>query len=487
MRYFLILAFVFVLLASPYLLDGLRQYEGNIAGTLLREIVERESDGYYTVEYGDAYLTLLNAIIEIEHFQLIPQSSSSADAIPINTFKVEIPTLSISLESLLDILLFKELTIKSIRIVDPQISMVQTDKPTKRRPFSLEAGDLYALVSQYLKLFKIDYFQIADGAFNYDIPGHPEDTSVLAISRLNFEAKNFLLDSASADDRKVFYTDAIELIIHDQSLFLTDSIHQFSFGKFHLSTADGLVRFEDIRVAPREDLAISFYENPELLNIFDIEVPSLHLSGVDFLMAYANNKLHIDSIALEGADILINDEMATEKKSGRSIAQIMTDYFDEVYVRSANITNAQMDLHLIANGRGRGVKLENANIRLGELKVDTTFFDGSGNREFFSDIELSFDNHMVNMPDSIHKIFVKRFKLSSFDNIVEIDSFRSSVRSDLEINGTSDTYELYLPSAGLTDFDWHAVASRQQADFGKFYMDHPEVMIHKYTTNTSRN
>ncbi|GEM_PF-4015849 len=482
-RYVLLVLAVVLLGVSPVLLEKLREYEGELAGTILREVVEKESGGYYTVVFDEAYLALLTATIEIKDFQLIPNPQMPDEAKPINTFDITIPRLSLSLESLFNILFFKELTINTVRIEDPEISMSRTNEPQKRRPFSLEAGDLYSLVSQYLKLFKIEYFQIADGAFSYDAEGTAEDSAALAINRLNFEAKNFLLDSASEAVKKVFYTDQIELVIHDQSLFLSDGIHQFSFGAFHLSTADGLVRFDDIKVAPRANMDVSFYENPDLINIFDITIPSLHLSGVDFLTAYAYNRLYIDSIALVNPSILINDEMAPKKESENDFTAILTDYFDEVYIRSSNITRAMMDLHLIANDKGRGIKLENANIRLGDFRVDSTFFGDGMSKEYFTDIELSFDNYKANLPDSVHQVFIKHFKLSSFDNLIEIDSFRSSVRKDIEVKGIPDIYEIYLPAAGLTGFDWHAIANHQQADFGRFYMDQPEVQVHKYTKN----
>lgn len=486
-RYLIVVLVVVIGAISPLLLRKLREYEGELAGRLLREVVERESKGYYTVTFNKAELSLLKANIEIDDFRLVPHPEAADSTMPINTFEVIIPQVTLTLENIFSILFYKELTIKSVRIVDPEIAMLRTNEPKERRPFSLEAGDLYSLVSQYLKLFKIEYFQIADGAFNYDKPSMMEDTSAFAISKLNFEARNFQLDSASETLKRVFYTDEIELVINDQSLFLPDGVHQFSFGKLHLSTADQLVRFEKIRVAPRTDLDVSFYENPDLINIYDITIPSLHLSGIDFLNAYSNNQLHIDSIALDRPSILINDEMAKkneDKNSGNSLTAILINYFDEVYIRSANITKAKVNLHLIANGKGRGVKLENANIRLGEFKVDSSFFGKDiTNREYFHDIELSFDNYKANLPDSVHQIFVKHFKLSSFDNLIEIDSFRSYVRTDMEIKGTPDKYEIYLPEVGLTHFDWHAIANHQEADFGKFYMDQPEVRVHKYTAN----
>ncbi|MEQ8711766.1 MAG: hypothetical protein RIC80_02055 [Cyclobacteriaceae bacterium] len=486
-RYLIVVLVVVIGALSPLLLQKLREYEGELAGRLLREVVERESKGYYTVTFDEAILSLLNADIKIDNFRLIPHPGADNATTPINTFEVMIPQVTLTLENIFSILFYKELTIKSVKIVDPEISMLRTNEPEVRRPFSLEAGDLYSVISQYLKLFKIEYFQIADGAFNYDRPGVMEDTSALAISKLNFEARNFQLDSAAKDLNRVFYTDEIELVINDQSLFLADSVHKFSFGRLHLSTADQLVRFEGIKVAPRTDLDVSFYENPDLINIYDITIPSLHLSGVDFLNAYANNQLHIDSIALDRPSILINDqETNTSKENENSLTAILINYFDEVYIRSANITKAKMNLHLIANGKGRGVKLENANIRLGEFRVDSTFFGaGATSREYFQDIELNFDNYKANLPDSVHQIFVKHFKLSSFDNLIEIDSFRSYIRNDVEIRGTPDKYEIYLPEIGLTEFDWHAIANHQEADFGKFYMDQPEVRVHKYTTNRS--
>lgn len=472
---------------SPLLLQKLREYEGQLAGRLLREVIERESNGYYTVTFEDAVLSILNAEITIADLRLVPNAVPTDAEAPINTFEVAIPRVTLSLENIYSILIKKELTIKSVRIEDPAISMLRTSEPVKRRPFSLEAGDLYSVVSQYLKLFKIEYFQIHEGAFSYDNPKVYQDTTALEISRLNFGAKNFLLDSTSEQLKRVFYTDEIELVIHDQALFLPDSVHKFSFGKLELSTADGLVRFEQIRVAPRADLGVSFFKNPDLINLYDIAVPSLHLSGIDFLKAYADNRLHIDSISVDQPVILINDDKSASGQKDNvenSLSSILINYFDEVYIRTANINSAKMNLHLITDGKDRGLKLENANIRLGEFRVDSSFFDSrQTKREYFRDIELSFDNYRAKLADSVHQVFIRHFRLSSFDNLIEIDSLRSSLRGDIPIKGTPDVYQVYLPKVQLTAFDWHAIANQQQADFGNLTMVAPEVRVQQFSTN----
>lgn len=486
-RYFFVVLVVVLGAVSPLLLDKLRQYEGDLAGRLLREVVERESNGYYTVTFNDAMLSILNADIEINDFRLVPNTVVGDSTAPINTFEIAIPKVTLSLENIYSILFRDELTIKSVRIVDPEISMLRTNEPQKKRPFSLEAGDLYSVVSQYLKLFKIEYFQIEEGAFNYDNPTVFEDTTALEISRLNFEAKNFLLDSASEQLKRVFYTDEIELVIHDQALFLPDSIHKFSFGKLHLSTSDGLVRFEQIKVAPRSDIGVSFYKNPDLINLYDISVPSLHLSGVDFLKAYSENMLFIDSVSIDQPSVLINDEKegsGNKEAVENGLSAILINYFDQVYIRSANINKARMNLHLITDGKDRGLKLENANIKLGEFRVDSSFFGTKrDSKEYFKDIELSFDNYRAKLADSVHQVFIKHFRLSSFDNIIELDSLRSSVRQDIPIKDRPNLYLVYLPKVNLTGFDWHAIANNQMTNFGNLEVSKPEVRVNKYGAN----
>ncbi len=476
---------------TPTILEHLRTYGAELAGRILLDLVKRESNNYYTISYEKANLGLLKRDLSIENFVISPDSAGMAASdgpIPINSFEIHIPRLDIKLETFYEIFLYKELKVESVKIIDPSVAMVRTNQPDARRPFSMEAGDLYTIISQYLKLFKIEYFQIQDAAFSYQNEPQKKDTSNLNIANLDMLVENFSIDSASNEARKVFFTDAIELVINEQILYLSDSIHQFSFDKLILSTQTQLIQFDGIKVSPRADLEMSFFDNPEGINIYDVEVPRLQLQAVDFLEAYFNNRLKIGRIGVFQPQVRIDDRVSPNTESGasNSLGAILTQYFDEVAIREVLVEEGLVDLKLTKNQKGRGLKLENADIKLENFRVDTSFFRGEMKTNFFEEIELSFDHYNFNLPDSLHAVYIKDFKLSSIQETLILDSVRVSPREGMN-SAQKTVYNAYLPEVNLKGFDWTSITRDRLLVFDTFQLPSPNFSIVSHNQQKSES
>jgi hypothetical protein len=466
----------------------IRKHGADIAGRIILEIIKKESNNYYQISYEKVEVSIYERKLRIQNLLMQPDSlfeATAADPIPVNSFSILIPEVNLRFESFLAIFFKEELKIISLKVVDPAITMLRTNEPDKKRPFSLEAGDLYLIISQYLKLFKIETFNIEEGSFAFDKTPQIKDSADFNINSLHFSLDNFIIDQGSKSGKKsIFFSEAIELVINDQVIYLSDSIHHLSFKRLTISTEDEFIKFDGIKVGPIQD------PNKDSgtvanVNYYDIDIPTLHLRGVDFHKAYLENSLKIDSIGILNPKILLVDKVRNRNKkeaSSSSIGALLVDYFDNVAVRQLTLKNGLVDLDFQAGEKTQQIRLESANINIGNFKVDSLVFDKMGSYKYFDDIAVDFSKYKFLLPDSVHQLYLDNFHLSTSEGIIRADSVTLSPRADVVQSSKTNLYQAYFPSVALRSFDWHTMATNKEIAVGSLTLPKPNIKL-RFNTN----
>ncbi|NQZ78560.1 MAG: hypothetical protein HRT61_20975, partial [Ekhidna sp.] len=346
--------------------------------TILNEVVKRETNGFYQLDFQSLELDVIDNRITVKSLRLIPDSTRNFVELGLNNvYEIDLVELIIDLESLYDLYLNKELNIKNVRVVDPDIQMISLSN-SKKTKFSFEAGNMYQAISDYLKVLKIDYFRIQDGELQYD-------GNRFALGEIDFLIKNLLMDSVSRENQ-VFYSEQIELEIRNQLFHLPDSIHQITFGKFVLSTSDSILSFEDIRIKPTEASNVTF-EGENNVNVYDIHVPKLSFKGVDYVAAYQNNHLVIEELHFEEPTIFVDDESHAARKKKRkdnSLLALVFQVFGALDIRKLSISDAHVDLK-INREKYQRLKVEESNIVFHHIHLDTTNYLFDHRFRYFED------------------------------------------------------------------------------------------------------
>lgn len=469
----------------------IRKHGADIASRIILELIREESNNYYNISYEKVEVSIYERKLKIQNLLMEPDSlyeATAADPIPVNSFSILIPEVNLRFESFLAIFFKEELKIISLKIVDPAITMLRTNEPDKKRPFSLEAGDLYLIISQYLKLFKIETFNIEDGSFAFDRTPDIKDSANFNIKSMHFSLDNFIIDQGSKSGKSLFFSEAIELVINDQVIYLSDSIHQFTFKRLTISTEDEFIKFDGIKVEP-----IQNPDNESESNIsasyYNIDIPTLHLRGVDFYKAYLENSLKIDSIGILNPKILLVDKTKNRNRkeaSSSSIGALLVDYFDNVAVRQLTLKNGLVDLDFQAGETTQQIRLESANINVGNFKVDSLVFDKTGSYKYFDDIAIDFSRYTFLLPDSVHQLYLHNFHLSTAEGLIKADSVTLSPRSDLEQSAKSNLYLAHFPSLALQNFDWHTMATSKEISVGSLRLPKPDIKLQINTVSDAQ-
>ena len=457
----LVLAFVGMLRLGIY-------YSSDI----LFELVKRETNGYYQLSFHEIDISLWNRAIKLKKVMLKPDTTKDFHTKGItNLYDLELSGLDIDLKSISSIYMDRQLMIENVRIIDPQIHIIR-EKNAPEESFSLQTGNLYNEISDYLKVLSIDIFTIENG----DLAHSPSD---LSLGNIDFNVENLLIDSASRPDQK-FYSESIELEIHNQSFKLSDSIHQLSFDRFHLSTADSVLTFENLVVKPITIFHGTFDDHDNKL-VYDIAIPKLRLKGVDYFSAYHNNTLEMEELAIIDSHIFLEektqDKENDETKKSNSLLQQLNEVFDRMKIGKIRFINTNLDLKTDDDYKHnyQHVQSKRADIVLYNFFLDSTNYRFDQRKKYFDDVDIIIKDYSSYLPDSIHRVKFDLLQLSSFDSSLVFKNFNISNNGD---GGPSDMYlSIDVPLISLKGMNYLDILIGQKLQISEMRLKKPNVIF----------
>ncbi|WP_420316204.1 hypothetical protein [Ekhidna sp.] len=439
------------------------------AGDILNTVIKRETNGFYQLNFESLDLDLLESRITLKSLRLQADSTQDFSALGLNNiYEIQLEELIIDLESVYALYMDKELIIKNVRVVDPNIDMVTLEN-SKQTKFSFEAGNMYRAISDYLKVLKIDYFRIQDGELQYD-------GDQFALGKIDFIVKNLVMDSVSRKN-KVFYSEEIELEIRNQLFHLPDSIHEITFDKFVLSTSDSILSFENLRVQPMASSNVTF-EGQNEVNVYEIHVPKLSFKGVDYVEAYQNNHLVIEELIFNEPVVFVDDEThaaSTKKEIDNSLLTLIFDVFGSLDIGKLTINNAHVDLKLDGVDKYQRFKVERSNIVFYNIHLDTSNYRFDHRFRYFEDIELDIHNYTYLLPDSLHTVFFELLRINSFDSELRFENM--SISHERAGNEAKVLLNVDIPVFNLKNVDFQRAIADKLLIVGKLEIPSSSIRV----------
>ncbi len=404
---------------------------------LIKEQIAQKSKNGYLVDFNELNLQLLAKHIHISELHIHRDSTTLLDTT--TNYDIHIPRIEIGFGSVWNLYFDRDLKITGIKIYDPKIGINKTNSKGQRSTLSIETGSLYEGISDYLRSFSIQDFEIDNATIRYQKPSN--DFSV-QVDQIDFLIKNFQLDSASSvsDSSKFLYTDKIELIITDQTFNLGDSIHNISFDEFHISTGTGDVLFKNLSLNPKKGIDIK-----ELDTYYDIDIPEFNFRGLDFGSAYSNNALLLDSVRVLSPTVKVfksGKEAKLEDKEELNLMKLSTVLFSDIKVQRLYVDKATLFLDLpdkqhLASYRGKEI-----NLRLDNLHIDSTHSSLSDLANIYKYMYLDGNELFAHIIDSSHTVKINHFEYSnktSSANLAGLAVTPVGRSSDIEINFQIDS------------------------------------------------
>lgn len=458
----------------------INHYVDKVVGNLIKEFVHDKSDGFYQVDYNEIGYILNDGRFFLSefHFDIHPdyKNNLSYEALKQNyIYMANIPKLQIDIIDFWSIFINKKLKIIGVEIGSPEIKIINLNKNKEPKKISFEAGNLYEVLSEYLKELKINNFVISKGEFDYKTYKGPDYDNFL-VKGVTFEVRNFQVDEhAGSRKDKFFYTDDISLEIENQILLLKDSLHKVTFDKFYISTRKNELGFINFNLK-RRDVNIA-HEN--IHDLYDIRVPELRLSGIDFLSAYNNSLLIIDSIMIAQPIIDIKKRSKVDKseQAKNNLLDIAMVYNDYLAINNFKLTDAELIFVDETLNQPKTYSIDHVSANVDHVKIDSVK-DSKHKYIFdFGKVELIVEDFKESLPDGESTIKFEKFSISS--NPYEIQLKDLIIQPDSSISESRDKSRFYanIPFVVISEFDIAKAFNKDTFKINEIYIENPDIVV----------
>ena len=380
----------------------------------LQKLINKEISSFYTVSYQQVKADVWNKELHLTDLSFTPKSLSIPDSLN-RLYKFTIPEFKITLKSSLELLMNQLLIIDGISITNPQISVFNKEQPSELT-VSSESLSLFELVTQYLKLFKVNQFDLEGGHFKYH-SGQQTPNLILALQDIDFKLEQFLLDS-TLQKRHFLNAESIELILKNETFQLGDQIHELSFDQLKLSTKDSLLAFTNVHFGPI-NADSSQLDDVYLHNdLYDISIPTLQLKGIDYNNTYLSQKLDINHITFDHPTIRFRESIFPDTASQRSndaIMRFMASFAPSLQVDSLSFNDGHIyiDTDQFA---GLDLKLAIDALQIEDIEIDPSLPYFSRQNPPFQSIALRIHGFYEKLPDQLHQIYWGALDIDSRHN-----------------------------------------------------------------------
>ena len=464
----------FLLVAIPVLLvsNGLlliNYFGKNYASEALNRLINREIPDNYRVAYDKVSLDIWNRSLEINELRFFADTLTGQNNNRI--YEIVVPAFRIKLHSISSIFLKKELIIEGLSIFDPEISIRDFTSGT-RSTVTTESAGLFTIVSRYLNLFEIAYLNIEEANFSY------RKNWEFALEDFNFRVKQFAIDS-TLQRKNFFNAESVELIITEESFYLSDSTHLLSFDQLRLSTTDSSLSFHNIHLQPTGKVLALHEKGHPHPTAYNIHVPEFSLTGIDYFSTYLDRALKIQQVKLLKPDISIDSEHSPGKKPTNS-----TDAVVEAVSRFAPAVEIQ---HILVEGGSIETNRQT-------LKVDTIdFYDLKIDPEnlFFTVENPPFRHFRVMAGQFRHQsrkggqqLQIGSLYLDSQDERLDLQDVTVSLGTQPEKNNRRST--LVIPGLQVSGIDYPQAMMNSRLQMNDLVILDPQVQVPLPGRDTSK-
>lgn len=469
--------FIGLLIGLNFLIN---HYMDKVVGTLIKEFVHEKSNGFYKVDYKEIAYILNDGRFFMTDFQfgIHPDFENNIDYKNLKQnylYQASIPRLHIDIIDFWSVFVHRKLRVIGIEIDSPDIKIINLNKNKSPKKISFEAGNLYEVLSGQLNELKINDFLISDGQLNYETYQGP-DYDNFKIKGVTFEVKNFQInEKANMRTDKFFYTDDISLEIKNQVFLLKDSIHKVSFDKFYISTRKNLLGFENFNLS-RRDKTLA---NKVTHDHYEVSVPNLRISGIDFLNAYNNNLLMIDSIQIENPTINIKKRITGRQSDStrNNLLDIAMIYHDYLRINHFNLSDAKLIFTDETKNPHKTYNIDHISTYVSNFKIDTTQILKNRYGFNFDKLDLIVKDYEVTLPDSISTIKFDEFTVTSNPMVVKLKNL--IIQSDLAVAKSNNKSQMYanFPYIVISEFNVAKAINKDTFVIEELYLEEPDIRI----------
>ncbi len=409
-------------------------------GEKLVALALKSSDQIKTIHYSDIRFSLVTNQLSLNKLE-VSFHASNPDTV-FNSFSAS--NLKLNINGLWKIYFQQSLEIEGLVIHQPVVQLHKKLNANEKTTVTLQTGDLYQSISKILKELAIVTFELTNGHFIFFL--HDMDgTSTVVINDISMWITDFELNKKSKKrNDKIFYTEDIKLKLVGQSVFLPDSIHAVHFDSLLLSTLDDSFLIHGFRIAAKED-------ESKTVNLYNLHIPLLNITNVDFSKAYNHHELEIEKILFDGGTVTVDNQKNLMQNRNPDLLAQLNQVFGKLEIKELALINTNLSINAHPIGLEKKFNLTQLDLSIFEINLDNSNTDIDFENRYFKDLEVKLKSHFFELPEHNHRLQIKDLHISTKRKLFEAGKI--DLQPILHTNQKGSLNEIEVENLLIEGFD----------------------------------
>ena len=436
---------VVILVNTPFV----KKYTRQVLGESLMDIAMQADTAISAITYTEVSYSLIYSQLSISDLEVVIKKSHGTTGIN----KLTIEKLDLDVNDLWKIYFNKTIEIEGLSLQKPNVELHKKLTSNQKTSVSLEAGDVYHSISKILRELSISDFEMNHGRFTLHIISD-EGVSPVVINDLSLWIENFELNDKSKNRTdKILFTDNIKVRLRDQSVYMADSTHSMHVDSLLLNTADESFFVYGFKVTSQKSDA-------EKANYYDIEVPILSISNVNYGKAYHERELEIGRILLSGGKVLIDNQVAKATKREPDLLLQLNQVFGQLSIGELTFKDIQLSINASPIGIEEKFVFDQLDLSIFEIDLNQSNTSIGFKNQYFKDLELTLKNHEVVLGGYNHHFTIEDLHIATKSALFEAGKI---IISPIQKNNAISTLnEIIVEKLRLEGFDPYEYINERQ-------------------------
>ena len=283
-------------------------YKGNrLIKDYLTTTVAKSSEGLYHLEMKSLNLNVITGRINIEGFQLIPDTAlynkmAETDTLSPMLLGINMEQFLVRGFSLREILIEKKLSIRKIEFDSPEVT-VYIKQPSKKHEKAASNPNMLSIpLPKGLLAINIQRIMLIDGKLTvYNQVKSPAEK--FEIPSLNLEIKNIIVDSVHRGLKRIFNADDIQLTVRGMSIKTKDGMYTITPGEIGLSTLSSTIWVNDFELKPNYSNFDFSRKLGYQMDRMDITIKKIEVKNLNMRELFINHKFIAGLITVDSLDV----------------------------------------------------------------------------------------------------------------------------------------------------------------------------------------
>lgn len=497
-----IVSTVFLMLLSVLIIAQILLYF--LANPVLKKfvpsVVLKESQGLYTVTFDKISINLTTMSIRLNEFHLIPNKKVYEvllDEKKIKSALYEIKLNYLDIRGINSYALFynKKLKINEIRFKEPSVVLIgipDSINIKEEKKYDAINRDLYPFILKYLNALRIKKINLNDGFFNFSLGqlGKEQSTSLknISIQLVDFYINN---EEYRSKIKKLFYSTGIEIAIKNYHTDLKDSIHVLRAEDVFVSTLKKEISAKKISLKPEQN----YYGNLSDVskNIYNINVPELRISNIDFIKAYFDKEVDFSTLFLPDSKIRFYSNPKTKKAEKDTTKAVDYQNFNLYDLIKGDLSAVRLDTFKLLRSEFQwfynysdekpAYTTSSMTVILDKFDVDSLSNSDTSKILYAENIRLSMHDFRMELTDNIHVLKAEEIKLSTDKSRIYANEVELKPLQNFSGIGTNRTFfDIYVPHMVMSGVSLKKAYNQKELPIYLMHFMKPMVNIVGYKT-----